>query len=80
MGAKTVLSIYNKYKESWIINVVYDDLLDWSNWFVKKRTIHGSSGQVVDGLISLEVLVMKMSLLIQLKLEIICKMHVMNPD
>ena len=53
VGAKTVLSIYNKYKESWIINVVYDDLLDWSNWFVKKRTIHGSSGQVVDGLISL---------------------------
>ena len=53
VGAKTVLSIYNKYKESWIIDVVYDDLLDWSNWFVKKRTIHGSPGQVVDGLISL---------------------------
>ncbi|CAB9504969.1 Trehalase [Seminavis robusta] len=39
VGAKVVLELYRKYKEKWPVEVVFDDLLDWNNWFVANRML-----------------------------------------
>ena len=39
VGAKVALEIYRKYKETWPIEVVFDDLLDWNDWFLRKRVL-----------------------------------------
>ena len=41
VGSMVVLSIYKKYKEKWLLNEVYDDLLTWNRWWHKNRAIKG---------------------------------------
>ena len=31
--------MYTKYKDLWMVELLFDDLLDWSNWFFTERTL-----------------------------------------
>ena len=39
VGAKVLLEMYTKYKDEWIVELLFDDLLDWSNWFLRARVL-----------------------------------------
>lgn len=39
IGAKVTLEIFKKYGDAWIVELLFDDLLDWSNWFVANREL-----------------------------------------
>ena len=32
VGSKTLHDLYKKYQDKWIVELLFDDLLDWSNW------------------------------------------------
>jgi hypothetical protein len=33
IGAKVLLELYGKYKDAWLVELLFDDLLDWHGWF-----------------------------------------------
>ena len=37
VGSKTILAIYNTYKEKWLLEETYDELLAWNRWWPKAR-------------------------------------------
>lgn len=37
VGSKTILAIYNKYQEKWLLEETYDELLSWNRWWPKAR-------------------------------------------
>ncbi len=37
VGSAMLLLLYNKYKENWIIEMLYDALLEWNTWFWNNR-------------------------------------------
>ena len=37
VGSSVVLNIYNRYKEKWFLEQVFDKLLSWNRWFYEKR-------------------------------------------
>jgi len=39
VGCKVVSEIYKKYKEKWLVEVVFDDLMGWNNWFWNYRRL-----------------------------------------
>ena len=39
IGAKVMLEMYNKFKDLWIVELLFDDLLAWNDWFVAERTL-----------------------------------------
>ena len=39
IGAKVLLEMHRKYGDSWLVELLFDDLLDWSNWFVAARRL-----------------------------------------
>eukprot|EP00051_Salpingoeca_urceolata_P014957 m.191191 g.191191 ORF g.191191 m.191191 type:complete len:939 (+) comp18245_c0_seq1:119-2935(+) len=39
VGSKVVLELYKKYKDAWVVELLFDDLLDWSNWFLSNRVL-----------------------------------------
>jgi len=39
IGAKVLLEIYGKYKDEWLVSLLFDDLLKWNDWFVSSRTL-----------------------------------------
>ena len=39
IGSKVTLELYRKYQDKWLVELLLDDLLDWNNWFVEKRTL-----------------------------------------
>ncbi len=41
VGSLTARQIYGKFKEKWILEVVYDDLLEWNNWWYENRNYNG---------------------------------------
>jgi len=41
IGSSVILWIYNKYKEKWFLEEVYDELLTWNRWWVKNRDMNG---------------------------------------
>ncbi|MCX6300033.1 MAG: trehalase family glycosidase [Bacteroidetes bacterium] len=41
VGALIVKEIYKKYKEKWLLNELFDDLLKWNRWWSDKRDIDG---------------------------------------
>lgn len=41
VGSLAVWSIYEKYKEKWLLELVYDKLLTWNRWWDKNRNIDG---------------------------------------
>ncbi|MDR0560981.1 MAG: hypothetical protein LBG92_12520 [Prevotellaceae bacterium] len=41
VGSLAVWNIYQKYKEKWFLELVYDNLLQWNRWWDKNRSIDG---------------------------------------
>jgi hypothetical protein len=41
VGSLAVWNIYQKYKEKWFLELVYDNLLQWNRWWDKNRNIDG---------------------------------------
>jgi putative isomerase len=39
VGAKVLLELYQKYKDRWLVEAVFDDLMDWNNWFMENRLL-----------------------------------------
>lgn len=39
VGAKVLLELFRKYQDTWIVDALFDDLLDWNNWFVDNRIL-----------------------------------------
>jgi hypothetical protein len=39
MGAKVLLEMYRKYGDLWLVELLFDDLLDWNNWSLRDRTM-----------------------------------------
>jgi hypothetical protein len=39
IGAKVLLEMYNKFKDRWIVELLFDDLLAWNDWFVAERML-----------------------------------------
>ena len=39
VGGKVLLEMFRKYNETWIVELLFDDLLDWNNWFVAERSL-----------------------------------------
>jgi hypothetical protein len=39
VGARILLELYKKYKDKWVVEALWDDLMDWNDWFVKKRLL-----------------------------------------
>jgi len=37
IGSKVLLEIFKRYGDKWLVELLFDDLLDWSNWFIQKR-------------------------------------------
>jgi putative isomerase len=45
IGAKVLLEVYRKYGDAWLVELLFDDLLDWNEWFVASRML-GPGGLV----------------------------------
>lgn len=41
VGSLALWSIYEKYKEKWLLELLYDKLLTWNRWWDKNRKING---------------------------------------
>ncbi len=41
VGSSVILWIYNKYKEKWFLEEVYEELLSWNRWWAKNRDMDG---------------------------------------
>ncbi len=58
IGSTVILKIYNRYKEKWFLQEVYDELLAWNRWWVKNRDMNGylcwGSSPISDSLRKLE--------------------------
>ena len=39
MGAKVLLEMYRKFGDLWLVQLLFDDLLDWNNWSLRERTM-----------------------------------------
>eukprot|EP00536_Pseudo-nitzschia_multiseries_P006755 jgi/Psemu1/324467/estExt_fgenesh1_pg.C_1470007 len=39
VGAKVLLELFRKYNDTWIVEALWDDLLDWNDWFVTNRKL-----------------------------------------
>jgi len=38
VGSKVLLELYHRYGDAWLVELLFDDLYDWSNWFAARRT------------------------------------------
>jgi hypothetical protein len=41
IGSKVIMEIYKKYKEKWLLEEVYQELLTWNRWWPKHRDRNG---------------------------------------
>ena len=39
VGAKVLLEMYNKYKDAWLVLLLFEDLLEWNTWFLTARAL-----------------------------------------
>ena len=39
IGAKVLLEMYKKFNDTWIVDLLYDDLVAWNDWFVEERML-----------------------------------------
>jgi putative isomerase len=39
LGAKVMLELFRKYNDTWAVEVVFNDLLDWNNWIHSRRVL-----------------------------------------
>jgi len=45
VGAMILKEIYMKYKDDWIVELLFPNLLTWNDWFLRERT-HGELGLI----------------------------------
>ncbi len=38
VGSTVIRELYRKYKEKWLVEYLFDDLLTWNRWWIKART------------------------------------------
>ncbi len=54
IGSLVILQIYNRYRDRWFLEEVYDELLSWNRWWEKNRDFDGflawGSGETTDSL------------------------------
>ena len=43
VGSLALKEIYRKYRENWIVEYLFDDLLTWNRWFKERRMISNGS-------------------------------------
>ena len=41
IGSTVILAIYNRYREKWFLQEVYNELLTWNRWWPKHRDVNG---------------------------------------
>lgn len=41
VGSTVVRELYRRYREPWLLEAVYDDLLRWNTWFYENRRVAG---------------------------------------
>jgi putative isomerase len=41
IGSTVILAIYNRYREKWFLEEVYNELLAWNRWWPKHRDVDG---------------------------------------
>ena len=39
IGSKVLLELFKRHGDRWIVELLFDDLLDWSNWFLQSRRL-----------------------------------------
>jgi len=39
IGAKILLELYRKYNDSWIVEALWEDLVEWNDWFMRERLL-----------------------------------------
>lgn len=39
IGAKVLLELYKKHKDRWVVEVLFDDLVDWNDWVLDHRIL-----------------------------------------
>ena len=39
IGAKIVLELYKKFKDEWIVEALWEDLVEWNDWFLRERVL-----------------------------------------
>ena len=39
VGGKVLLEMHRRYNESWIVELLLDDLIDWNGWFERERKL-----------------------------------------
>lgn len=58
VGSYVILEIYKRYREKWLLNEVYDELLSWNRWWPMARDVNGylafGSNPVPDSLRTIE--------------------------
>ena len=44
VGSKVTLELAKKFGAGfrWVVELLYDDLLDWSDWYIRSRQVHGN--------------------------------------
>ena len=58
IGSYVIFEIYKRYKEKWLLNEVYAELISWNRWWAKTRDVNGylayGSNDVPDSLRTIE--------------------------
>lgn len=39
VGSKVLHEMFKKYNDTWLVELLFDDLYDWNKWFVAERTL-----------------------------------------
>jgi putative isomerase len=39
IGARILLELYRKYKDTWIVEALWEDLVEWNDWFMRERLL-----------------------------------------
>ena len=37
IGARVLLEMYKRYKDKWLVQLLFNDILDWNEWFYRER-------------------------------------------
>lgn len=45
VGSKVLLSLYEKFQDKWLVELMFDDCLDWSDWTIRIRLYGNTSGR-----------------------------------
>src|SRR5690606_18415075 len=58
IGSRIIMEIYKKYKDKWLLEEVYQELLTWNRWWPKNRDRNGflcwGSNPVAEGVKTIE--------------------------